>query len=355
MMNEALVQETIDRGDQDSIHTLPLVALPIQHPGLRRTRLVKNVRLESRIEMFSGKSVGSGQIVIEEVPEHFQGGQELRADMKMLSGLATLPSFDCYTLRRGFRQLDIDVAEDSVFRLSDNKTQELFPFMRRITRPLIKHLYGDEDLNVSDTRTLLQLVRTPDHDKVRTRLDSLADTLGVPLPKLPEYLEGFGDLFLSASYFESFFVENSPKLEQMLLWIDDFAQNSHMRNDPVAQKTFTQVERRLRYLKENLDLRFKHLALVTQMDWEHLNLAAFRNAQRGILSHQVYLATGLCALAVKIYEWERRFPNAGGSPDRCLEFVSTDLRPGLDDLVRSLPKVEPPKSVPMHKSGRVWG
>ena len=140
----------------------------------------------------------------------------------------------------------------------------------------------------------------------------------------------------------------------MLLWIEDVALNSHMRNDPVAQKAFTQVERRLNYLKENLEQRFKQLSLVTQMDWDHLNLTAFRNAQRGILSHQIYLATGLCGLAVKIYEWERQFPNAGGSPDRCLEFVSTDLRPGLDNLVRKLPKIENSKSSAKPKEGRVW-
>ena len=40
----------------------------------------------------------------------------------------------------------------------------------------------------------------------------------------------------------------------------------------------------------------------------------------------------LCGLTVKIYEWEQRFPNGGGSPDKRAEFVAADLRPGLDSL-----------------------
>jgi hypothetical protein len=340
MTDESLLDETIDPKDRDSIHTMSLLALPINHPGLRRTRLVKNVRMETRIEMFSGDGVGSGQIAIESIPDHFPGDAALRADMSVLSNLAILPSFDCYTLRRGLRQQGINVEQEAVFKLSDSKIQELFPLMRRITRPLIKHLYGEEDLDVTDTRTLLELVKNPDQDKVMDRLDRMATTLGVSVAKLPTFLEDFGDLYLSLSYFESYFLEHGPKVEQMILWAKDVGQSSHLRNDPSAQKTLTDVERRIRYLKDNLENRFKNLSEVTKVNWDLLDVSMFQKVQRSILAEQIYLATGLCGLAVKIYEWERVFPNAGGSPDRVLEFISSELRPGLDNLVRTMPKVE---------------
>jgi hypothetical protein len=260
--------------------------------------------------------------------------------MKVLSNLSVLPSFDCYTLRRGLRQQGINVEQESIFKLSEKRIQELFPLMRRITRPLIKHLYGDENLDVNDTRTLLELVRNPDHERVRDRLDRMATTLGVSIAKLPTYLEDFGDLYLSLSYFENHFVDLSPKVEQMILWAMDVASSSHLRNDPLSQKTFTDVERRIRYLKDNLDTRFKNLSEVTNVNWDLLDVTMFQKVQRGILAEQIYFATGIYGLAVKIYEWERVFPNAGGSPDRVLEFVSSELRPGLDNLVRALPKVE---------------
>jgi len=319
---------------------LPIQVLPVGHAGLRRTRLVKNVRLETKIEMFSGEGVGSGQIAIEDAPEHFSRDDTLRDDMRVLSDLSVLPSFDCYTLRRGLRQRGINVEQETIFKLSDAKIQELFPLMRRITRPLIKHLYGDEDLDINDNRTLLALVQNPDHDKVRDRLDRMATTLGVPIAKLPTYLEDFGDLYLSLSYFENYFIDLAPKVEQMILWAKDVAEGSHLRNDPTSHKTFSDVERRLRYIKDNLDTRFKNLSEVTKVNWELLDVSMFQKVQKSILAEQIYLATGLCGLAVKIYERERVFPNAGGSPDRVLEFVGSELRPGLDNLVRGLPKVE---------------
>jgi hypothetical protein len=104
MNDEALLEETIDPADQDAIHKMSVMTLPVTHPGLRRTRLVKNVQMETRIEIFSGDGQGSGQIAIEDIPDHFPGDASLRADMSMLTGLSVLPSFDCYTLRRGLRQ-----------------------------------------------------------------------------------------------------------------------------------------------------------------------------------------------------------------------------------------------------------
>jgi hypothetical protein len=175
--------------------------------------------------------------------------------------------------------------------------------MRRITRPLIKHLYGEDDMDINDTKTLLELVRNPDQAKVMDRIDRMATTLGVSIAKLPTYLEDFGDLYLSLSYFENHFNELSPKVEQMIMWAMDVVTSSHLRNDPLSQKTFIDVERRVRYLKDNLDTRFKNLSEVTNVNWDLLDVGMFQKVQRSILAEQIYFATGICGLAVKVYEW----------------------------------------------------
>ena len=38
--------------DRDSIHTLPLSVLPVSNTALSKARLIKNHRLETRIELF---------------------------------------------------------------------------------------------------------------------------------------------------------------------------------------------------------------------------------------------------------------------------------------------------------------
>ena len=64
-------ENDISDTDRDSLHTLPLSILPLDTPSLNRARLIKNVRLNSVIELFTDKDTGSGQIDIEDLPHQF--------------------------------------------------------------------------------------------------------------------------------------------------------------------------------------------------------------------------------------------------------------------------------------------
>jgi hypothetical protein len=170
-------------------------------------------------------------------------------------------------------------------------------------------------------------------------LDVVAANLEISVKELPNYLQEFGELFLSVSYFESIFREYNPKLDQFLLWAEDGVKNSNLRNDPNAQRELTQTEKKFRELKENLEARFRLLGNITQIDWQDLGASEFKKIQREISSQQANLAIGLCGLAVKMIEWECQFPSAGGSPQQCLEFLSAEANTGLDNLLRSLPPI----------------
>jgi hypothetical protein len=74
-----------------------------------------------------------------------------------------------------------------------------------------------------------------------------------------------------------------------------------------------------------------------------VTVGTFRQVRDLISQHQQSLAAVLCGLTVKIYEWEQRFPQGGGSPDKRAEFVAGDLKPGMDGLwavERRAPKFE---------------
>ena len=64
-------QSEISDGDRDSMHILPLTILPLETPSLNRARLIKNVRLESVVELFTDLKSGSGQVDIESLPQEF--------------------------------------------------------------------------------------------------------------------------------------------------------------------------------------------------------------------------------------------------------------------------------------------
>tara|TARA_Y100000746_G_scaffold201197_1_gene186005 strand:- start:405 stop:1118 length:714 start_codon:yes stop_codon:yes gene_type:complete len=233
--------------------------------------------------------------------------------------------------------MKISLLNDQILKLSDERVGTLFDLMSRITRPLIQYLYTDDNLRIKDTSGLLSLIQNTEPLKVKDRLDMVASNLEISLNELPNYLQEFGELFLSVSYFESTFREFNPKLDQFLLWAEDGVKNSNLRNDPNAQRELTQTEQKFRELKENLEARFRLLGNITQIDWQDLGASDFKKIQREILSQQANLAIGLCGLAVKMIEWEYQFPSAGGSPQQCLEFLSAEANTGLDNLLRSLP------------------
>ncbi len=78
-------KDEISDTDRDSLHTLPLSILPLETPSLARARLIKNVRLNSVIELFTDKDTGSGQIDIEDLPHQFNWDMsDPPADMAMM-------------------------------------------------------------------------------------------------------------------------------------------------------------------------------------------------------------------------------------------------------------------------------
>ena len=51
--------------DRDALHILPLSMIPLETPGLKRARIVKDARYESTVELFKGKDTGKGQVKVE--------------------------------------------------------------------------------------------------------------------------------------------------------------------------------------------------------------------------------------------------------------------------------------------------
>jgi hypothetical protein len=326
--------------EQDNLHSLSLSAFDIKHKGLKNARLLKNTYLESIIEFADEEFEGLGHLRATDLFISFNDIEVCHEELKMIKGLMLLPSFDCYTLKRGLAPLKLSLLNEEVLKLSDGMEASLFPLMSRVTRPLIQYLYTDDNLRIKDTKSLLYIIQNTDSIKVKNRLHIVANNLEISLNDLPIFFTQFGELFLSISYFENIFLEYKQKLDQLLLWAEDGMQNSSLRNDPNAQREFTSCDRGLRSLKRNLESRFSHLLKITQINWDELKASEFRKIQREILSQQANLGIGLCALTVKILEWEKQFPSAGGSPQQCFEFLSSELNTGLENLLKTLPPQE---------------
>src|SRR5215469_884176 len=159
--------EELSDQDRDSLHTLPISILPVKTQIFRRARMVKNSRLDSVIEFFSGVGCGRGQLdvrsvakflALEQVPPH--------PDVVLLQTVAELPSFDVYALRILLRQKQITLTDSSALMLSASKVASLSSYMARFTRPLVAEIFG-HDTEGTEFSSILGLFRADNAESVR--------------------------------------------------------------------------------------------------------------------------------------------------------------------------------------------
>src|SRR5579871_1355804 len=173
--------------DRDTLHTVHLSDMPIEHPTLKRARIVKNSRLVSVIELFRDRDTGSGQVEVSKIPQEF-GMPMGHPDMRILYVLADMPSYDVYSLRIALRQAGIAVNNQEALKLSPTKVKELSVFMKNFTRPLLMQVYGEEGVKMETFEDVVHLFRDPDVQKARHKLTLLASKLGIEITAIPIFL-----------------------------------------------------------------------------------------------------------------------------------------------------------------------
>ena len=115
----------------DELHTLSLSAFDIKHQTLREARLVKNVFLETVVEFTEAELAASGPMALQQLAIEFDEVDVSREEIKMINNLASLPSFDCYTLKRGIGPMKISLLNDKILKLSEERVGTLFDLMSR--------------------------------------------------------------------------------------------------------------------------------------------------------------------------------------------------------------------------------
>ena len=325
----------IDREDRDSINTFACAALPVRNRGLFRLRLIKNVRLETRIELFRGSGTGSGQFGIDELPNYVNRDEDLiKHDIPLLKEAAKLPAFDCYSLRRAVRSSGIDVETSDVLSLSDEKKRELAGHMRNLTRPLVRHVFGGAGMDITDPSSLRDIMQMADKATAREKLELLSEVLETDLDNLPELLEDYGDAFLSLGYYRSYLNLIVPRVKELHGWIDEAIQRGSFRKGDPAIKRMKQVSAAIDHIVKSVVERFREFDRRAVFNWETLTLEDFRTARQQILEHQETLAEVLCGITVKVFEWRSRFAKPNVGIQQRVDFVMSDLQPGLDHLLQ---------------------
>ena len=323
--------------DRDSLHILPLSIIPLRTPALTGARLVKNVRLESVVELFGDSKTGSGQVDVEDLPRAFGWSEApVHPDLMVIRRLALLPSFDMYSLRILLREQGIPINDCDALRLSARKNAELTDYMARFTRPLVMHVYGAAaDRSIRSFEDLVALFRDPDIEKALGKLKIMAARLEIRVDQVPRFLEDYGDIFLSLSYYRQALDSIEPTVAGFRDGIAQLRRHWQLRKDANLMATCTMMQEVLETVMARLKGRFARFDACTADLWSNVTAERFRQVQDLIASCHTTIGGVLCALTVKMDAWSRMFPSReAGGPIKQADFIVTEMRPGFERIVR---------------------
>lgn len=317
--------------DMDALHALPLGIVPFHTSGLKRARMIKNVHLESVVELFKDESSGSGQVKINQLHSIFDwSDEESNEDQSIIQKLGEMNSYDVYTLRISLRQLGIPVNENENLKLSESKNKELGKYMAEFTRPLLQQVYGNADANVENLDQLIGMFKSPDQAKALENLRKLAKSLKMEIAEIPEFLEDYGDIFMSLAYFKECVDKIIPNVSIFLDDIKEFKDNFQLKSERNLINTCDYLDERLTDVTTSLAGRFESFEQHSQDMWHDINPDSFHQVKDMIASHHATLGGVLCGLAVKMARWQEKFGDGRGGPVQRSEFVMSEMRAGIE-------------------------
>ena len=320
--------------DRDSLHILPLSDLPMQTPGLKHARLIKNVRLESVVEVFNDQDAGSGQLGIEDLSQEFDWpSNDPPEDLVMLRRLGMLPSYDVYSLRVSLRDQGIAVNDVSALKLSEEMTERLTDYMKDFTRPLIAQIYGGGEVDIQDFSDVIKLFRDPDVEKALEKIKTMATKLEIQPEEIPRFMEDYGDIFLSLSYYRQCLDAIEPIITGFLFAIDELRDNFQLKHEVGLMQTCDMLESVINERMAQITGRFENFERGTKHMWDNISAERFRKVESVISSYHTTIGGVLCALSVKMDAWHRLFPDPKlGGPGKKAEFIMSEMKQGTERI-----------------------
>ncbi len=329
------IEETNDlEADMDSMHVLPLSIIPLKTPALRRARLIKNVRLESVIELFNYRDGGSGQIETTDISNMFGWAKDKKhVDEGIIAALSKLHSFDVYSLRIQLRKLGIQVDQSDRLKLSDSKRADLMQFMNVFTKPLLLHVYNSPTSQVDSMEQLIQKFASPEKGEALENLTLMANKLKIEIQEVPKFLEEYADIYLSIAYGKETLNSLIPQILMFEDSIEEMKENYELRSDARLMRSIEFIQDSLTDVTASVVSRFEAFDRSSQSMWDDITAESFNRLKSHIRAHHVSIGAILCGLSVKMTGWQNNFA-AGFGLVRRADFIRSDMMQGMEKIIQ---------------------
>jgi hypothetical protein len=311
----------------NNLHSLNLSTLPLTHPTLRKSRMVKNARFESVVELYHDKKSGSGQHYVDTIATMLGLGTGM--DIGLLRNIALLPTFDTFSVRLLLRDIGLPFGEEESLPPDVSRAVELQ--MRKFTIPLLRYVYHGQTHEGADLQHLVLLFRDPDVKRAEAHLKRLAAKLNIPLPQVPRFLEDYSDTFLAISLYQYTFLNIKPSVEAFLEALTRL--KTHFQKNQVILQSLDRVQADFTHIMKSTAKRLNASEQLVSLLWgENLN-ASLETLQPRIREFQFLLGYLLCGISVKIAAWTTAFPSPqAGTPKKCIELITSDIVFALGQL-----------------------
>lgn len=332
--NSDIADESEDHAasDMDSMHVLPLSIIPLQTPSLKRARLIKNIRLETVVELFSSADSGSGQIEINELAKAMDWPQKgMHPDEVMLSALSSLHSYDVYSLRMQLRKLNIACDNPNALKLSDKKHGELMQFMNDFTQPLLCQIYDTADTGIENMEQLVDQFSSPNKKKALQNLQLMANKLQIGLQDVPRFLEEYADIYLSIAYGRDCLNALIPSIVAFGDAMEEFQENYELSKDKRLMRSVDFINDTLTDVTASVVTRFESFDRASETMWNDITAESFAKVKKMVREHHVLVGTILCSLTVKMNGWQEVL-DANRGLLRQADFVRSDMMQGMEKI-----------------------
>lgn len=313
--------------DTDSLSAIPLAILPLESVTLRGLLMVKNIHMQSVVQLFRDSSTGAGHVE----PQHLNKtiGEINSNDMDIVSKVGMLHCFDVYSLRISLRDLGIEVNDTKFLKLSPKMQADLDVYVKPFTAKLVRSIYGN-DADSSQSTDISQMLRDADPNKALQKLKTIADKLKIDLPKVPVFLEDYGDIYLSIAYYRNKLELITPAIANFLAAMETIQNNNQLKSNPEIHATAKRMAERAVKMSDVLSGRFTLFSQSTDEMWNNMSAEKFADFKDMVEKNHGAIGGILCKLEVKMNAWHTKFPSQSTvGAGRFADFLMTDMRQGF--------------------------